>query len=210
MNRLDTICSLIKKSQTVADIGCDHGKVSEYIIKNNLCKTLIVNDISESALKNAVTRLNNISANGIDIEFVCCDGAALARRKIDCAVIAGFGGNGIIEIVKSILPSRVIAAPQNYTDIVRSMLFNLGYSVAADILVCENQKYYDILSYVYQNSCENPPDACALMYGFTYKDKNEILLTKLLRDKQKIESYKKTPKNQEKLRIIKEVLSWQR
>ena len=35
--RIDTLCSLLEKTDTFADVGCDHGYCSEYMLKNELC-----------------------------------------------------------------------------------------------------------------------------------------------------------------------------
>mgnify|MGYP003307993812 CR=1 FL=1 len=35
--RIDTLCSLLDKVETFADVGCDHGYCSEYMLKNGLC-----------------------------------------------------------------------------------------------------------------------------------------------------------------------------
>ena len=51
--RIDTLCSLLKEAETFADVGCDHGYCSEYMLKNGLCENVVFSDISKGSLKKA-------------------------------------------------------------------------------------------------------------------------------------------------------------
>ena len=51
--RIDTLCSLLEKVETFADVGCDHGYCSEYMLKNGLCKKAILSDVSRGSLAKA-------------------------------------------------------------------------------------------------------------------------------------------------------------
>ncbi|MCL2797273.1 MAG: class I SAM-dependent methyltransferase [Firmicutes bacterium] len=216
MNRLQTICSLIPRSSVIADVGCDHGKISEYIVKNGLAQVLIVNDISAPSLEKAKKRLASCESrmNKENIWYYCCDGVELADLAdgigINCAVIAGMGGREILRILETGIAETVILAPQNFADGVRKGLWELGYRVETDILVQDNNKFYDVLHIVYGGKTYPVPSESKCMYGYFYQTKNDILLARLLRDKQKIESYPQTPENQRKLSVIEEVLKWQR
>ena len=55
--RIDTLCSLLVKAETFADVGCDHGYCSEYMLKNDLCARAILSDISKGSLAKAETLL---------------------------------------------------------------------------------------------------------------------------------------------------------
>ena len=51
--RIDTLCSLLVKTDVFADVGCDHGYCSEYMLKNGLCEKAIFSDISKGSLAKA-------------------------------------------------------------------------------------------------------------------------------------------------------------
>ena len=53
--RIDTLCSLLEKTNVFADVGCDHGYCSEYMLKNELCNKAILSDISKGSLQKAET-----------------------------------------------------------------------------------------------------------------------------------------------------------
>ena len=36
--RIDTLCSLLTPVKVFADVGCDHGYCTEYMLKNELCE----------------------------------------------------------------------------------------------------------------------------------------------------------------------------
>ncbi|MCL2061784.1 MAG: class I SAM-dependent methyltransferase [Firmicutes bacterium] len=142
--RIEKICSLITPAKTLADIGCDHGKVSEYIVRRGLAETLIVNDISSASLQKAQTRLSRIP-HQTAVVYACCDGAQLTAHPIDCAVIAGFGGRTLLRIIQSLLPPAAVLAPQNFQDGLRRGITELGYTIQTDCLVTDNKKPYQIL-----------------------------------------------------------------
>ena len=51
--RIETLCALLQKTRVFADIGCDHGYCTEYMLKNNLCERAIFSDISKGSLLKA-------------------------------------------------------------------------------------------------------------------------------------------------------------
>ena len=219
MTRIEAIGSLIPKCPVIADIGCDHGKISEYIIQNNLAEQrLTVNDISAASLEKARKNLGSLLVSDLScrppcsITFLHKDGAKLPKG-IDCAVIAGMGGREILRILQGTVPKCAVVSPQSFQEGLRRGFWQInrrvGYCIDADMTVLDNGKFYDVIRIVRKSVGREPPDECALLYGFYYRQRNPSLLARLLRDKQKYGSYKNTPENQKKLRIIEEVLTWQ-
>ena len=51
MDRLETIVKLARNSNSVADIGCDHGQVGVELLKSTGVRRVISTDISEKCLK---------------------------------------------------------------------------------------------------------------------------------------------------------------
>ncbi len=210
MDRLEHIQSLIGSHYTIADIGCDHGKVSEYIAKSGLCKTLIVNDVSKLSLDKAKERLLLAKAsddNICDIKFMLCDGQELANQQIDCAVIAGIGGRIIEKIIKKIDVETLILSPQNFGYGVRECLYESGYKITIDNTIKDNGKFYDIIKASKGKS--EPLDELSRAYGMFYKTKNDLLLERLLCDENAVSKYKMTKENEEKLQVIRRVIQWQ-
>ena len=63
MKRLEAIASKIIPCKVFADIGCDHGIIGLYVVKNNLAERVCECDISEDSLGKARTLI------GDDAEF---------------------------------------------------------------------------------------------------------------------------------------------
>jgi len=217
-NRLDTICSLIYKVTTIADIGCDHGKVSEFIYSNNLATNLIVNDISPNSISKAKRSLcKNSANNNTKISFIECDGADLNNyidKPIDLAIIAGMGGHEIIKIISNLMPSAAILDPRNCQLELRTALIVLGYIPKDDICVKEDNRFYDIVfvekstATPAQNLLKYSVDIASLMYGFYCKNKSDNLRQRLEKDYATISSYPLlTQQSQHRLQIIKEILA---
>ena len=51
--RLQAVAALFTPCETGADIGADHGKLSCYLLAHNICKKMIVTDISAGSLSKA-------------------------------------------------------------------------------------------------------------------------------------------------------------
>ena len=78
MDRIKTLCSYLDKCETFADVGCDHGYCTLYMLKNGLCRTAVISDISAKCLEKAQKLLKDyISENRVTA--VCCNGL----EKID-------------------------------------------------------------------------------------------------------------------------------
>ena len=55
--RLQTILNHLICCKRFADVGCDHGYCSEYMLKNGLCERAILSDVSKGSLAKAETLL---------------------------------------------------------------------------------------------------------------------------------------------------------
>ena len=96
--RIDTICSLLQKTTTFADVGCDHGYCSEYMLKNGLCDFAILSDISKGSLKKAETLLQEYIDAG-KAKAVLGGGFVGVPKDTELVLIAGMGGMEIVEIL---------------------------------------------------------------------------------------------------------------
>lgn len=155
--RLQSIADIIKYQETVADIGSDHGKLSVYLIKNGLAKTVYATDISAPSLYK--TRiLADESGVGNNIITLVGDGLHPLKDhscKIDLGIIAGMGGYEIIKILQTDTDfiQHYILSPQRNTSVLRKKLNDFGFKIIRDFIVLDKAKFYDIIEVVkgYQN-----------------------------------------------------------
>lgn len=144
--RIKALVDDIAKNDIVLDVGCDHGYLSIYLKKNNLCKDVYASDISENALN--VAR-KNFKKYNLDIRTYVSDGFSNIPVDFNTAVIAGMGTNTILKIIDSNkTPNKLVLGSQNDLFHLRTEMNKKGYKLVDEQAICENKKYYIILLYI--------------------------------------------------------------
>ncbi len=164
--RLSRIAAAIPINARIVDIGTDHAYLPIYLLGNKLINHAIACDIGERPLEVARKNIKAAAINGIDLRL--SDGfAAINPSEIDCAIIAGMGGeviSGILDRCKWIKSSRytLILQPTTSPEKLREFLFNNGFSVKAETACSENGKLYSIMTAIF--SGKNIPLAPEKLY----------------------------------------------
>lgn len=154
--RLKTIASLIDECNRISDVGTDHAYLPIYLIKMGICKEAIASDINIGPVEKAE---HNIKREGLENKIICRLGAGLTTiepYEVDCAIIAGMGGNlirDIIEESKDVFKSLKYAVlqPVQNPDILRKYLYESGYDILEEELCIDEGKYYEIIKVKYNN-----------------------------------------------------------
>jgi len=142
--RLIKIASIVK-GDTICDVGCDHGKLSYYLLKNNLCKFAYVSDISKPSLEKAEKLL---SLEKMPFKSIHCDGLlGFKGISIDECIIAGMGGDEIIKIISNspIEINSFILSPQHNILEVKEFMLKNNYEIIYDKIIKDGHKFYSIL-----------------------------------------------------------------
>lgn len=143
--RIKNIASFVTSDDTLLDVGCDHAYLAIYLKENNLCKNVLVSDISSLALQQGI---NNIKNSGLNIKAVVSDGFKNIEDFFDTAVISGMGTNTILKILNSKKrPSKLILQSNNDYYLLRKSLSKLNYVLHQETVVYENGKFYPIMLY---------------------------------------------------------------
>ena len=141
--RIKTLASFVNKEDVVLDVGCDHGYLSIYLKKNNLCKNVYASDISENALNSAI---NNFKKYNVKIKSFQSDGFNSVNEEFNTAVIAGMGTSTIINILNNEKkPDKIILSSNNELYKLRCYLNKNGYKIEEEKCVYENNHYYIIM-----------------------------------------------------------------
>lgn len=145
MDRIKKLCSYLSECESFADVGCDHGYCTLYMLKNDMCKTAVVSDVSRKCLKKAETLLKEFIKSG-KVVSVCCNGL----EKIDCnteqILIAGMGGEEIINILKTAyIPRSFVFQPMKNERKLRKYLLDNGAEITADEPFECGGKYYFVI-----------------------------------------------------------------
>ena len=97
--RLQTVAHQVECGGVAADIGCDHGFTSIYLIEQGLAKHVIAMDINEGPLERAKEHIREYGMEE-DIETRLSDGTAkLTPGEADTLLISGMGGALICKIL---------------------------------------------------------------------------------------------------------------
>ena len=186
--RLLDIINLIEPGKSVIDIGTDHGLVPLYLAKNGISEDILATDISAPSLKKLEDELDDKLREVIETRIT--DGFdGIEAKKNQIAIIAGMGGNTIIDIIDRNIDfakglDYMLLASNVATEALRKYLIANGFTIERDFISFENKKYYDILK-VMQGSGQELSLA-DIYYGFENIEKrNQVLVEKLAVDLEK-------------------------
>ncbi|MBE5936588.1 MAG: SAM-dependent methyltransferase [Lachnospiraceae bacterium] len=153
-HRLKCIADCVKKGNITADIGCDHGFTSIYLVENNISPKVYALDINKGPLSAADS---NIKRYGMinRIETRLSDGikALTSADKVNTILISGMGGKLITSILNELdlrddingFVNQLVLSPQSDIYVVRHFLHNHGYTITYERMVYEQGKYYNII-----------------------------------------------------------------
>ena len=144
MDRIEKLCKYLTPCKTFADVGCDHGYCTHYMLKNDMCESAVISDVSQKCLSKAERLLNNYIADG-RCKPVCCfglDGIA----GVELVLIAGMGGEEITEILKrAYVPENFVLQPMKNVVELREYLLANGAEITRDDVFESGGKYYFVI-----------------------------------------------------------------
>lgn len=162
-SRLLMAASFVNNGDTVCDVGCDHGKLSLYLVKQGRANHIIATDINKQPLQKAIDLFEHYNLSRA-AEFYQTDGLQGVHntdRKITHVVIAGLGGTTmrfILESADFVKDSNVhlvlLPAQSGYN--VRDWLYENGFEILTEKTVEENDKFYSCMDVVYTGKSIKP------------------------------------------------------
>lgn len=149
-NRLATAASYIREAAAVVDVGTDHGFLPVFLAQNNRARKITATDIKKGPLTRAKV---TAKAYGVfdKIDFLLADGlAVLEGGGYDTVVIAGMGGETIIQILKKAGWTRgknvsLILQPQTKLFELAGWLGRNGFEVFDASLARDEGRLYIVL-----------------------------------------------------------------
>lgn len=145
MDRIEKLCAYLEACESFADIGCDHGYCTRYMLENKLCKTAIISDISAKCLEKAERLLSPYIKSGA-VTSVCCNGLEKIDENADEILIAGMGGEEIVSILSSAyIPEIFVFQPMRNVREVREFLLKNGAEITVDEPFENGGKFYYVL-----------------------------------------------------------------
>ncbi len=150
--RLNAVASLVNSGSSVADVGCDHGYVPVYLVKNNIARSCVAMDINEKPLASCQKlvleekledKITTRLSNGLE---------KLKSGECDTVIIAGMGGELIVDIISRCSFSNelhFILQPMTHPEYVRKYLYDNGYEIFNDIIIDEGKHSYCVFDTKY-------------------------------------------------------------
>lgn len=233
--RLRTIAEMVTPGLSVADVGCDHGFVSIYLVQKKISDKVIAMDVRKGPLSAAAEHIRQYHLEDY-IETRLSDGIRkLDKGEAQCMICAGMGGPLMQEILlydfeKTTGFQELILQPQSELKEFRSFLRNHGFQIIEERILCEEGKYYFPMKVVFgkkeageEDSLFGAPDEELFdCYGEMLIRKKDPVLKQFLQKRQRIlsdlietlaEEQKNRTQNRltelnEELMGIEKVLDW--
>ena len=182
--RLRCAFDLLQGANIVADIGCDHGKLTAALLLDGGCTRVIAEDISPDCLNKTRTIIDRYGLQGRAEVRLGSGLSILAPGECDAAAILGMGGELMVELLQS-SPSvaermeRLVLQPMSGIEELRQWLYENCYRVKADRLICVGSRWYQLLCVQKQ---DNPdlwpsgfPIGCYMVGYRSFVDRDERL-----------------------------------
>lgn len=169
--RLDGLLDMLAAFECVADIGCDHGRLSVALLQREKALRVIACDISAPSLEKA-RALSVLCGAGEKISLRLGDGlACLKQNEADALVIAGMGGALIARFLKNSeavarSAKRIVMQPMRGAAELRRFLYENGYRIESERLVFEAGRYYQLIAASSGTPGEIPNGFPPDYYGF--------------------------------------------
>ena len=182
-NRLKLVGDYVDKGSIPLDIGCDHAKLSIYLLKEKNFPFVYASDNKIGPLNQARENVNYYNLAD-KIELIKAEGLNSLNYKIDTITVTGMGG---LTINKMFLENKnkltniktIILSPNNFIKEVRETINKLGYYLKDEKLVEESDKLYHILVFSKGNKTYSDKE---LYLGPILMAKNKEIIKKYYRN----------------------------
>ncbi|MBQ5799836.1 MAG: SAM-dependent methyltransferase [Oscillospiraceae bacterium] len=148
--RLACLASCVPEGARLADVGTDHGYVPVRLLQEKKIAYAIASDIGREPLEHARrTAAEYEISEGLD--FRLCPGLeAIGPAEVDTVLIAGMGGETIMEILAAAPWTKngehlLLLQPQTKIEELRIWLVEQGYCCVEEKLVLDKEKLYVVL-----------------------------------------------------------------
>jgi len=157
--RLQMLADMVSAGNRLADVGCDHGFLSIYLVQKGICPRALAMDVRKGPLEAAKTHVAECGLHDY-IETRLSDGMKAAQPgEADTMVCAGMGGplmekilNDSMEKVQAL--KELILQPQSEIREFREFLRKSGFVILAEDAVIDEGKYYFAMKVAYRGDEE--------------------------------------------------------
>lgn len=164
--RLACCARYVHPGDRIADVGCDHGYLGIYLLKNGIASSVIAADIHEGPLHSAFVNAGKYGVRE-QMSFYLSDGAKKIPRQFDCLVCAGMGALTIISILEASPwlqdnQYRLILQCQSKTPLLRQYLSENGYCISKEAIVRDGKFLYTVMEVHWEPGHILSPGQCCI------------------------------------------------
>ena len=154
--------SFVDCGKTVCDVGCDHGKLALYLVKEGRAEHVIATDIHKMPLQKAIKLFSD---NGVLDKgtFLLTDGLLGVDNcgDISHVVIAGLGGETMAQVLQAAdfvkeYKTQLVLLPAQSGAKIRKYLYENGFEITKETTVEEKNKYYTVICAKYSDKNISP------------------------------------------------------
>lgn len=137
--RLLSCASMVRQGDVVADIGCDHGYLGIWLLKEGIASHVVACDLREKPLEKAKSN-SRMFGTADRMSFHVADGLqAIGPSQVNTVVCAGIGGDCIAHILSQAewvrnRDCRLILQPQTSGNDLRRYLGDNGFDIQREEL----------------------------------------------------------------------------
>ena len=175
--RLTAAAQLVPFGACVADVGCDHGKLSVYLALTGRARRVLAVDVRPQPLERA-RQLVEKTGCGQQVECRLSDGlSCVLPGEADTVVLAGISGVTCVQILAAApwvrdAAVRIIAVPPNKPEVLRRWLWENGFAIETERAALVDGYPYSVLAARWCGSVRTPTEAeCRL--GLLAEDASE-------------------------------------
>ena len=152
--RLSLAAGLVRQGRRVADVGCDHGKLSAFLLQSKKTPFVYATDIRPLPLEKAKELLNEC---GLEDKSCCLltDGLnGVPGDQVDDVVIAGIGADVTNHVISEAgwlyqEDKHLVLVPASKRERVRRFLAAEGFETDREIAVVDAGHCYSVMSVYY-------------------------------------------------------------
>ena len=177
-----------EKELRALDVGCDHAKLAVYLVQSGLFSHVTASDIADGPCEKAKKTVKERTLKGESLEkyitVIKRDGlCGYENEHFDCIFILGMGGELISDILEngSFIRSeenrekiRFILQPMTSEDKLRKYLYQNGYRIDDERMICDKSRVYAMLSVCYDGIVREGTEAEYLLGKHNIEERTEL------------------------------------
>ena len=175
--RLKACAEFVKPGDRIADIGCDHGYLSIYLLHNKIASFAIAADVNEMPLQSAKQNAEKFGYQH-QMSFHLSDGTKNIPRDFDVMICAGMGADTITSILTDApwlknSKYRLILQCQSKIPMLRKYLTDNGWRIDDEHVLRDGRFLYTVMNICFAPDKPGLTDAQCYITPALLRDQSE-------------------------------------